>query len=224
MNNNVNLELDKFWMLENKSREEIESEIKEISNTVLARRIASDDYEDIYFSIRLGDLISEISYLSGVRIDDIHVSLLTNIRCDDEVIDDKVLDEIEKSIECSEEPKGIMFRLWSEANKNYDNYISFSYFTFLPFMGFSSIQASGRQLLEHISFVDRKYGDILQHKEVVIDKDIENVVCNFSAGCLNYTNGISWYPASLISQAVINCVLMQYDEKIGKVKARTRNL
>jgi len=152
----------------------------------------------IIFTIRLGDLLCEISKLSGVKINDMEVSLETNVAF------------------LGEHDFGQMFKLLNESKCSYfirmkltsiakdSSSIPFHYFCFLP-LDFKKVQSDGMLLVDHCSLTTRGKTDEI-YTEIDIDRNVEDIVLNFNLSCLEMENNTSWYPSDLFSQALVNCI------------------
>lgn len=163
-------------------------------------------------SIKLNDLLDEICWLSEINVEDLEISLHPNIVLAgvygmDEFFE--YIGDINKF--------GINFRL-SGVNKN--GY-TFNYVTTLS-MNYDSIQADGKTLLEHCSIC---IGSRLGHNkytQLVIDKDMENIVLTFDLNLLSMNINSIWGPSDLFTQAVLNCEERKYNVELDKIRQRIK--
>lgn len=209
----------------NKMKKEYDENMGDLSCVLDKKKEELAELSDIILSVRLGDLISEISWLSGVDVKNIHVSLETNVSLDE--LYNLGTPEILDSLDIPDDKKVcrvIRFALWNDHIINTGdsyNYVSFNYFMFLE-LDFNSIQADGKKLIEHCSVITKNPSGRKAYNEFVIDKDIDNVICDFDLGCVDHRDGISWYPADLFSQAIINCIQRQHEARVDKIRTRVK--
>ena len=163
-------------------------------------------------SIKLNELLDEICWLSETNVEDLEISLRPNIVLDGVYDMADFLDYIGDINKF-----GVNFRL-SGVN---DNGYAFNYFTILS-MNYDSIQADGRTLLEHCSM---SIGSRLGHRkytQLVIDKDMENIILEFELNLLSMITNSVWGPSDLFTQAVLNCEERKYNKRIDKIRERIK--
>ena len=112
---------------------------------------------------------------------------------------------------------GVNFKL-SGVN---ENGYTFSYFTTLS-MNYDSIQADGRTLLEHCSIsIGSRLGN-RRYTQLVIDKDMENIILEFDLNLLSMITNSVWGPSDLFTQAVLNCEERNYNTRVDKIRQRIK--
>lgn len=163
-------------------------------------------------SVRLGDLLDEICWLSQTNVENLEISLCANISLDGVYSATEFL----KYINYPEEYI-INFRL-SGGNKGV---YAFNYVAALS-MNFDSIQADGNTLFEHCSAVTKRRFNDVEYTELVVDKDIENIILNFTYNYLSLDTNASWRPADLFTQAVINCEERKANARADKIRAKIK--
>lgn len=164
-----------------------------------------DYYNGKQVSVRLGDLISSVSWLSQVDASNAYLSLIVNFSYEGEhsyeemveIIDDlnqrKMLGNCEAS-----------FELLDLSFEDYPPNPKFCYSDKL-LLNLNSIQVDGKRLLEHCSTLVKCDERGKKSTTLVVDKDIEDVLVIFDLKKLNKERDY-WYPVDLIRQAIIDCV------------------
>lgn len=165
------------------------------------------------FSIKLGDLLDEMCWLSETNVEDLEISLYANVSLDGVHNIEDFLGYISDVNNCH-----INFRLSSDNKGDY----SFNYATLLS-MNLNSIQADGRTLLEHCSAVVERRRNGGEYTELVVDKDIENVILSFNLNYLSMETSATWRPADLFTQAVLNCEEREQNARVDKIRQRIKD-
>ena len=98
------------------------------------------------------------------------------------------------------------------------NGYSFNYITSLS-MDLDSIQADAKTLEEHCSVVTRKNLGGKDYTELVVDKDIENIILGINLNLLCLDTSATWRSADLFTQAVLNCE-ERYNQRLYKIRQR----
>lgn len=158
--------------------------------------------------VSLGNLVTQLSSLTGISTLDMGISIYTNVGCwgkrkletiGSVVKDDswKLMLYADKSISCCDEKQAFRYDMTFKLN-------------------LEELQSDGISLLEHCS-VKFKYDDWAEnyYTFLVIDKNIGGLSCNFSLGSIvqddvknNFEDRFKdrWFPSDLLRQAIINCV------------------
>ncbi len=221
MNGDVNQYLERLMELKreislitddmNAKREAFEKLMEQLNYRIgIKRRELDRLQENARFPVRLGDLIFELSNFSGVDIHDIDVSLKTNVM----FLGNYNFIEMLELYNNSKSSYYIRMQL----NGKKTDETKFSYFSFLP-IDFNIIQDDGRTLLDHCSLVTTEMFDG-KYTEIVIDKDIDDVILYFDLSYLQMNETISWYPVDLFTQVIINCINKGTNLVYSRVKSR----
>lgn len=200
--------------------EEFEQSIGKLKEELIINRKELDLIKNSFIQIRLGDLIDEISWLSGVSKNKISTSLSFS----------KIFPSMEDAFRYVDQINdsdgiylinNVKFSMKSNLSKEDIGCFPFSYFSFLSF-NFNEIQCDDKLLKEHclVSFEPFTNGEVSLN--VSIGKDIDDVICNIPFYELEYENNTSWYPADLFTQAVINVSLRKYNSKVDKIRRRIK--
>ena len=169
--------------------------------------------ESEIITLRLGDLIDELSKLSGIDKSEIKPSFETYIYTTGKkpVEKDVVLRESKKR------KSRIMYLKIDGGKKSSDNYFVYDYL-YTP-MNFDEIQADGKTLFDHCEAVwnhidDMEWKDIDTYLEVYYDLD--DIICH-----LNLNNIMdldespnTFYPKNLFTKAILNCALKSEENTI----------
>ena len=162
--------------------------------------------------LKLGDLINELAILSGINVENISLEIRATIDCSnykniEDLLRKKLTNERLRLLIAGS--KNLPF------NENHPH--PFYYSIKLPF-NFNEIQADGKTFFEHCSLrVKNSNKDKKQYIEFLVTENIEDVICNFSLSTLTKEDKESWYPSSLIKQAIINCASKQHSFETKKV-------
>lgn len=162
--------------------------------------------------VKLGDLLEEICWLSETNVEDLDVSLVSNIS----LLGEYTKEEFLKYARDTEDYM-LNFRLSGVNTNGY----SFNYVTSLS-MSFDNIQADDKLLEEHCSIVTRKNLGGKDYTQLVVDKDIENIILGLNLNLLCLDTSAIWKPADLFAQAVLNCVERKYNAKVDKIRQRVK--
>ena len=203
-------------------RREYEEIIGQLNAAFNNKRKEIANLKKIVISVRLGDLIDELSWLSGVSVDDICVSIKFNR--DFSNIDEmfKLIDEVRNDNK-SYFVNNVRFRLWTKITTLDNSFVSFDYFAFLRF-DMNSLQRDGKKLIEHcLSNNIEPYTNGELSVEFSVEKDFQDIICDFNLGYLEMKDNTSWYPTDLFRQAIINCSQRSYNIKVDKIRERVRN-
>jgi len=201
------------------SKEKLFSEILErLKETQLMRIEELEKLEKTKITISLGDLLDELSYLSGVLREDISVKVDTKISFAGKRSMDEMINLYKK---VSEREKTVMqVRIKDSSEKN-----RFNYYIYFP-LDMDEVQADGRRLVEYLVPSNYAVFDGYDYTHLVVCGDIKNLNCHFSVKDLELDDKFgSWYPSELIRMAIINCINKKKNHKnvMGKVKERKRD-
>lgn len=223
MNGDINQYLERIINLRNEislinndiniKREEFAKLIEQLNYQINIRRRELDMLqENAHFPVRLGDLIFELSNFSGLDIHSIDVSLKTNVMFLGSYNFVEMVNLYKNS------KKNYYIRMQIDSKETNGKDIKFSYFSFLP-IDFNAIQEDGKTLLEHCSLVTTEMFDG-NYTEIVIDKDIDDVILYFDLSYLQMNETVSWYPADLFTQVIINCINKGINSSYSLVKSK----
>ena len=193
---------------------------KEIEIEKLKKILNLNDYgESEIVTLRLGDLIDELSQLSGIDKSNIEARFFTNI----EIIGKK---PVEKSFLVSSKVNNdsrIMSLSLSGGKLYRDNYFIYTYCLDTP-MNLDEIQADGKTLYDHCEAVwghieDMEWKDIYTYLAVYYDLD--DIICHFDLNRImaHEESKNSLYPKKLLTRAILNCAFKNPERNLkGKQK------
>ena len=174
--------------------------------------------ESEIITVKLGDLINELSILSGIDQSKIKVSFSTGIY----IIGKKPVDK-DTLLKHNQKLNRRIMSLTLKGGKIYnDNHFIYTYLD-TP-MNFDEIQADGKSLYDHCEAVwghidDMEWKDIDTDLEIYYD--IENIICHLNLNEIikkeEYEN--SYYPKDLLTNALLNCAV-KYTEYSSKNKQK----
>ncbi len=149
-------------------------------------------------SIRLADLIGEISSLSDVNILDMNINITTNI-----FIDAQRPDFTMEYAKKRQEGHNLEVQILGNKSVRNVHATPFKFYLYFP-LDFEKKQADGKTLLDHCSARPPQVTSIsFPQKEIVVNKNIGDLVCDFTVRQLQ-NNGLS-IPKELVIGAVENC-------------------
>ena len=173
--------------------------------------------------IRVGDIINEISNITGIDINDIEISggrsfvKYPSIESLDGPLTRK---DILEYVATHTDPVNVYIHIYS---KNQD----IPFFHRLDFdCNLSDVDANGKMLLEHKikkhpirmkTFEKNGNGKILGHTPVLLEGEgLEDIFCSFNLKqIIDFKNN---YENDILSQAIINCLNKQKTQEKGKQK------
>lgn len=214
MNSNTRDRLNKYKMLND--------EIVRLSLDIDKRQQELDDLTDSGIVVRLGDLLNEISRLTGFDRNDIKVIINTLISYKGKYdrygisclrangrSDLAINDECTLSITISSGDK--------------DSFGGFLYPNiYVPF-DFNDIQADGKMMYEHMNVCHRIDSKTKEgYTTYIVDKNIDDLILNIPFEYLTYPDNMDWYPAYIFTQAVIHCGDKNYNSRNQYVRSRAR--
>lgn len=160
-------------------------------------------------SIRLGDLIEELANLLEINLSDIMV----NIYCNTIFSEERTIEEIVKSINqrTIKEDNDIFWRLMLYSNKEEHSFC----YKMLFKADLNSKQKDGKTLLEHCTIIPWTVYTCLK-----VNEDYDDLLINIPLSYLTIDSDSFWYPADVITQAVINCVEKSQEKEASKKRSR----
>lgn len=200
--------------------EKYEKSVEKLKELLIVSRNEYDSIKNSFVRVRLGDLIDEVSWLSGVDRNKIIVSIKFN----------KIflnLDETANFVQniCDNNGSYVVentrFYMSSNLFKEDEDSVSFSYFSFLSF-DFNEIQCDGKRLIEHCCFSPESISNGQVNLTVSTNINIDDIVCDFPFSELESIDNKSWYPADLFTQAIINVSLREYNSKVDKIRKKIK--
>lgn len=171
-------------------------------------------------TLRLGDLLDELSWLSGNSVNNIKTLIKFNMTFSsmDDFFSfiDGILDNGKKYL-----AKNVRFRLWCDLSKDNSLGVPFDYFTFFD-LDLSAVQNDGFLLINHCLCEIEPYSNEELSVTFSIEKNISDILCDINLGDLKDKDNVSWYPADLFMQAVINSCQREYNRKVDKIRKRVK--
>lgn len=199
-------------------RKEFEESLKPLKENLIKLSEKFDVMGQNTVPISLGELVNELADLKGISASDIEIEIKSNIEFYGKCSLNRILE---------------LFRLKNMQGARWDviltdkstNIPSFCYkMTFK--LNFDAIQADGKTFFEHCTNEIRHNfynGD--NYTVLCIRKNRNDIILNIPLYTLlkgDY-NGVcdeKWYPANLMTQAVMNCVEKSYQEETSKKRSR----
>ena len=192
-------------------------------------------------SVSLEDLVKELSNLTGISVFETGIKFKTDVGYWGRHNIKKMLelmDSENQRLNCmgGNHDRNYYWELRLFANKNEHPYEmdkqSFC-FEMLFRLNLDEIQADGKTLLEHCT-AEIRYDEMQgsHYTVLVINKNIGDIILNLRLDCLVKEDSRErfnrWYPADLLTQAIINCVERKKEENQqtpssifkGKIKSR----
>ncbi len=199
------------------SLEPLKKELVTVSEELNSRNLGN-------ISIRIGDLVKEISLLTGVKLSDIGVEIITTVDLGGEYSLQEIASHLEKEKQRNHD-YGLYVRIFSDTNipgslSGYDN----RKFNFVIYrtLDLNELQNDGKILLEHCEIIKHDASDLIPGMggyatRLVVNKNIFdlNVILNLvdliRDDDRNYIQ--AWYPANTFTQAIINYVERKNSKK-----------
>lgn len=214
MSSNTRNRLNNYKMLND--------EIVRLSSEMDKKQQELDDLTDSGIVVKLGDLLNEISRLTGFERSEMKVSIDTLIAYYGKYdrygmsclrangrSDLAIRDECELSITISSGEKA------SFGGFLYPN-------IYVPF-DFNDIQADGKMMYEHMDITHRvETNTNREYTTYVVDKNIDDLILNIPFEYLTYPDNMDWYPAYIFTQAVIHCGDRNYNSRNQYIRSRAR--
>lgn len=214
MNSNTRDRLNKYKMLND--------EIVRLSSEMDRKKQEVNDLINSGIVVRLGDLLNEISRLTGFSRDDMNVSINTLIsyygkydRYQMSCLRANGRSDIVINDECK-----LIITISSGENPSLDGFLYPN--IYVPF-DFNDIQADGKMMYEHMNICHRvETNTNREYTMYVVDKDIDNLILNIPFEYLTYPDNMDWYPAYIFTQAVMRCGDKNYNSRNQYVRSRAR--
>ena len=229
--------LDKYKKLIDNQESEVETAKENIMNEkrIFKERLNSletdlsqkrnklDELKNTTIQVKLIDLITELSHLTGVDIKDMSI----NIECD--FIrwgKNRNIKEFLKFIEAKKHEGtyiNLNLKILIVGSKKYPTYKNhphpFYYFFETPF-NMNEIQLDGKTLLDHCS-VKKLYDDMQgeYYTKIVVDKKGDKIILNIKLGdifrkedylCYTPVFDTCFYPCNIFNEAIRNCIERNY--------------
>lgn len=214
MNSNTRDRLNKYKMLND--------EIIRLSSQMDKKKQEVNDLSDGGIVVRLGDLLNEISMLTGFprsemkitintliayygKYDRYHMACLRANGRSDIVIND----------ECR-----LNITISSGNNESFDGFLYPN--IYVPF-DFNDVQADGKMMYEHMNVCHRiETSTNRDYTTYIVDKNIDDLILNIPFEYLTYPDNMDWYPAYIFTQAVLHCGDKNYNSRNQYVRSRAR--
>ena len=196
--------------IEDKVRK-FEEKIKKMSKELTKVRNRIYSLEMTPVSVRLGDLIDELANL-------------TDIDASNVMINANAIQLLSLPGNCSEAMSKSLDAMYGNFRFNHGILISgkgtpsgsllFCYLIHLNSM-LSDVQADGKTLLEHCTIMPWTVYTCLK-----VNEDYDDLLINIPLSYLTIDSDPFWYPADVITQAVINCVEKSQEKEASKKRSR----
>lgn len=199
---------------------EYENIIDELKDGIVYNKCKLDLIRDKEINVKLKDLVDEISWLSGIDTSIIFYSLKFHMFFSDmnnlySFIDNIKFNDISYII------NNVKFELKSGLMNDNNGNNGFEYFKFLSF-DLGEVQQDGTKMIEKCSMDVKPFGDDRISVNFVVNEKLDDVILKFKLVELENKDSISWYPADLISMAIINCSSREYNLQVDKVRKKIK--
>jgi len=191
--------------------------LNSLENDLSQKRNKLDELKNTTVPIKLIDLITELSYLTGVDINDMSI----NIECD--FIrwgKNRNIKEFLKYIEIKKHEGthiNLDLNILIVGYKNtiiYKNPNLTFYYSFKTPFNMAEIQLDNKTMLDHCS-VKKMYDDMQGEyfTRIVVDKKINKIILNIKLGDIfkNVKYAPNFYPCDIFNEAIRNCLERNYD-------------
>lgn len=180
----------------------LSSELKECEDKCLSMHGLS-------IPVRLGDLIKEISKLSSINEKNISVRIVTDIKKPGLFSGSDMINLLNRD---DTEHKITLFI----DGVDYSRSNMVMYVTEFK-LDKSFINLESNFLKNHCSLRVVKNKDY-SYSEIVVDRNVSDVVLNFGLEHIDAKEDYCWYPANIFTQAIINCTSKNNKKKKSRVK------
>lgn len=195
---NLSDELKNVKSLISKRKKEYEEQLRKDKELESSIDYKISELSSSVINVRLGDLLDNIALLTAVNKKDIIVSLKANMQTYGRLSLDKLIDYF-KLDNCSGRRKKTMFLIITDSN---DEEHKTFYIKVRCNRNLNAIQADGKPLYEHCSssshYEDYQFSFV---SDLIIDKDLEDVVISFDLGFLDPNSQIC-FPNTLLNNAL----------------------
>ena len=180
-------------------------------------------------SVRLGDLIEELSNLAGINVEDMDYDVnISNIcKTEKSSCSEKSREEL-----WTEEPVHLFLTIQSQKTENfasYDEQTSMEFYYNHSFYSYLfTLQADGKTLFGHTHTIAYYIGEYPNKKittQLLIKKeDMDNIICKFNLYSLAASKDLnSFHPRELLLKAILNILNKQKECEIGMQKTLKRS-
>lgn len=181
-----------------------------LQSEIVSKEYEVNDLGEMDISVRIGDLLDQLSRLSGISREDIVIKLETSVVMQD------FLKTVKMPLNGLDYHKLIITIDGRDSKRDRD----FKYMTSIP-LDVDLLSKKDGSLGEHCSLrYDVEYGD--RYTRVILDKDVDDIVLNFNLKQLDVRDSASWYPANLFAGAII-CAIREKKDR-DKKRVRTNGL
>lgn len=183
---------------------EFNNKIKLMRDETVKLREKVDSLGKIVASVRLGDLIEELANLAGISTSEIMAETYSSI----------IVGEVHTTEEMYEKIKQ---RGTKGINDFWHLTLCSSSFRYEMWLGadLDSMQADDKTFLEHCTV---KLVGSMPRLDASINRT--DLIANIPLSYLTGDPDFSWYPADLMTQAVINCVERSKEREVSKKRSR----
>lgn len=180
-------------------------------------------------SVRLGDLIEELSNLTGISVEnmDYDVNISNICKTEKSSCSEKSREEL-----WTEEPVHLFLTIQSQKTENfasYDEQTSMEFYYNHSFYSYLfTLQADGKTLFGHTHTIAYYIGEYPNKKittQLLIKKeDMDNIICKFNLYSLAASKELnSFHPRELLLKAILNILNKQKECEIGMQKTLKRS-
>ena len=175
-------------------------------------------------TVRLSDLICELSKLAGMPESCIDVRIGTHIRYyglfSKEELTRLRANHTQGDVWIDENIMVVKLagRKWE--NETWNKVFSYN----AMFLNFDmvDVQADGKTLYDHMGTRKNINSEGRYYTQFVVDRKIDKVILDIPVRYLTRDEESYWYPVDLFTQAVLNCANKSYSSRNQYVRARTR--
>lgn len=198
-----------MYVLEEKLKP-LKEEYKKLSNILMF-------LEQSTVSVRLGDLMEELVSLTGIAEPSISINTKTRPIF---TFSGKCSKEVSKLINTMNHGFDIEWMVLLHGKRLVRDPISFTYLI-KSTSNLTDIQSDGKTLLEHCT-VDIEFDALMKryYTNLYVGKNIDDLVLNILLSDLVREDTVNWYPADVITQAIINCVEKSQEKEVSKKISR----
>lgn len=188
----------------------LKEEYKKLSNILMF-------LEQSTVSVRLGDLMEELVSLTGIAEPSININTKTKPIF---TFSGKCSKEVSKLINTMNHGFDIEWMVLLHGKRLVRDPISFTYLI-KSTSNLTDIQSDGKTLLEHCA-VDIEFDVLMKryYTNLYVGNNIDDLVLNTLLSDLVREDTANWYPADVITQAVINCVEKSQEKDVFKKRSR----
>lgn len=198
--------------------------LNSLESDLSKKRNKLDELKKITVPIKLIDLITELSYLTGININNMSI----NIECD--FIrwgKNRNIKEFLKYIDDTRakgkfiNPELVITLVGSRNTPFYKNHPHPFYYNFNVPFNMEEMQLDGKTMLQHCSVI-KEYNDLQgeYYTKIIVDKKIENIIINIKLDDILRKDDIlhkiyafdsGFYPCNIFNEAIRNCLERNYE-------------